>query len=166
MSLLQGADALDPKGPQGRHPTPTPQGTQGQGDPTGPGGREGIRREPKGTQRDPRAPSAPLGGWALWGLFRGHSEWKAMPKGPRAPGTHSAHQNNPQGSHAPPSKQTGLSFLQIRETSAFSHRGLIKGANLRDLAANFPEVHSAGVNFNLGHFAWELEEAHIFGPLV
>ena len=49
FSLLQGADPLDPKAPQGPHPTPTPQGTQG--DPKGQGKGAKGPREPKGDQR-------------------------------------------------------------------------------------------------------------------
>ena len=39
---------------------------------------------PKEPQGDPRAPSAPLGGMGPWdplGLFRSHSEWKAISSG-------------------------------------------------------------------------------------
>ena len=75
-----------PRGPKG-----DPKGTQG--DPKGPKGTKGnqgtqrAQRDPrgiKGTQGDPRGPKGAfgaLGGMGPWGplgLFRSHSEWKAI----------------------------------------------------------------------------------------
>ena len=84
FSLLQGADPLDPKAPQGPHPHPTHPGTPG--DPQDLGG-QGDPKGPKGTQGDPRGPKGAfgaLGGMGPWGplgLFRSHSEWKAISSG-------------------------------------------------------------------------------------
>ena len=86
MSLLQGADPLDPKATQGPHPhPPRDQGTQGQG----------AKRD-QGNQRDPRVAKGPKGAFGAlgevgpWGplgvipkSFRmeSHFEWKVITKG-------------------------------------------------------------------------------------
>ena len=87
MSLLQGADPLDPKAPLGPHPNPNP--------PKGPKGTRRAQGERKGAEWDPKGPKGPkgafgaLGGeWAhgaLWGLFRSHFEWKVISNGRLGP---------------------------------------------------------------------------------
>ena len=85
MSLLQGADPLDPKATQGPHPHPTPQGTRGAKD-KGPKGTKGT----KGTQGRLRRPwgSGPMGPFGGYSAvipngkpFRveGYYERKAIP---------------------------------------------------------------------------------------
>ena len=94
MSFLQGADPLGgprggAKGTQGG-PQRDPRGSQRtQGDPKGTKGPKG----PKRTQGEPRGPKGPkgtqgtqgrlrrpwgMGPWGPLGLFRSHSEWKAI----------------------------------------------------------------------------------------
>ena len=80
FSLLQGADPLDPKAPQGPHPHPTPQGPlgtpqRGPREPKGPQGDQGRLRRP----RDPGEPKGPQGTPGTKGPFGGYSD--AIPNG-------------------------------------------------------------------------------------
>ena len=91
---------MDPKAPQGGHPTPTaprdPRGPKGPGqggprEPKGTQGTQGDQRGPEGSQGDPRGPKGAfgaLGGDGPMGPFgvipkpfrmESHSEWKVTP---------------------------------------------------------------------------------------